>query len=123
MVLWKFDELLIIDVTLYSTALFLEFSSLVALRRSAPGVRRPFRIPLGVPGLVVLALVPGSCLLLALYGVVITSDIHANAVIFTGAAILSGPAAWGVVRWRKPEMAMPAPALPAQAAGDPPRGT
>ena len=36
MVLWTFGELLIIDVTLYSAALFLEFTSLIVLRIRAP---------------------------------------------------------------------------------------
>ncbi len=40
-----FVALAAMDVLLYSSVLFLEFGSLIALRIREPGMRRPFRIP------------------------------------------------------------------------------
>jgi amino acid transporter len=94
MVLWSLGELLIIDVTVYSAALFLEFVSLIVLRRKLPDAARPFRIPLGERGLLVMTAVPACCLAVALYGVVFTSDVHTGALLFAGGIVLSGPAAW-----------------------------
>jgi len=45
MILWTFGELLIIDVTVYGAALFLEYIALVRLRIIAPDEHRPFKIP------------------------------------------------------------------------------
>ena len=60
MVFWTFGELLIIDVTLYGAALFLEFVALIVLRRTNPDARRPFRVPLNVPGLVAMTVLPAG---------------------------------------------------------------
>src|SRR5439155_26207129 len=46
------------DVLLYSAALPLEFAALVRLRRTEPGLRGAFRVPVGVPLLVTLAALP-----------------------------------------------------------------
>ena len=46
MVLWRFDDLLIIDVVLYGCALLLEFIALIRFRQLEPRMIRPFRIPL-----------------------------------------------------------------------------
>jgi len=102
MVLWTFDDLLIIDVTLYSSALFLEFISLIALRRRAPEAPRPFRIPLNVTGLVVMTAVPALCLGAALYGLFSTANIYSSASLFAIASILTGPVAWWIIQRRFP---------------------
>jgi amino acid transporter len=102
MVLWTFSDLLIIDVTLYSSALFLEFISLIALRRRAPDAPRPFRIPLNVTGLVVMTAVPAVCLGAALYGLLSTANIYGSASLFAIASILTGPVAWWIIQRRFP---------------------
>jgi amino acid transporter len=53
-----FGGLLAGDVLLYTAALALEFAALLKLRRSEPGLRGPFRVPLPVTGLAVLAALP-----------------------------------------------------------------
>jgi amino acid transporter len=100
MVLWTFGDLLIIDVTLYSSALFLEFISLIALRRRAPDGPRPFRIPLNVAGLVAMTAVPAVCLGAALYGLLSTVNIYGSAFLFAIVSILTGPVAWWIVQRR-----------------------
>ena len=104
MVLWTFGELLIIDVTLYSAALFLEFVSLITLRVRAPERHRPFRIPLNIPGLIVMTSIPAVCLGVALYGLLSETDLHAGATLFAAGIILSGPAAWAILVRRKPHL-------------------
>ncbi|KAG5517719.1 hypothetical protein RHGRI_038188 [Rhododendron griersonianum] len=43
---------------LYSLGMLLEFASFVWLRRKYPAMKRPYRVPMGIPGLVVMCLVP-----------------------------------------------------------------
>ncbi|HEX4824932.1 MAG TPA: APC family permease [Candidatus Polarisedimenticolaceae bacterium] len=53
-----FGGLLAGDVLLYTAALAMEFAALLQLRRAEPELRGAFRVPLGVPGLAVLAALP-----------------------------------------------------------------
>ncbi|XP_021891168.1 probable polyamine transporter At3g13620 [Carica papaya] len=43
---------------LYSLGMLLEFASFIWLRRKLPGLKRPFKVPLNVPGLLVMCLIP-----------------------------------------------------------------
>jgi amino acid transporter len=52
MILWTFADLIIIDITLYGAGLFLEFLSLIILRKKMADANRPFRIKLNIAGLV-----------------------------------------------------------------------
>jgi amino acid transporter len=54
-----------IYVLLYGAALLLEFAALVALRRREPELPRPFRVPGGVLGCVLLAVPPALLLVIA----------------------------------------------------------
>jgi amino acid transporter len=102
MVLWRFDELLIIDVTIYSAELFLQFLALIALRAREPEKSRPFRIPLNIPGLIVMTAIPAACVVLALYGLLSSSNVETDALVFAGIAILSGPVGWWVIKKVRP---------------------
>jgi amino acid transporter len=62
----SFTNLAVIDVTLYTVALLLEFVALIALRIRQPNLPRPFRIPGGVPALILLGLLPALVLALAI---------------------------------------------------------
>ena len=53
-----FGGLLAGDVLLYTAALALEFAALLKLRHAEPELRGAFRVPLGIPGLGVLAALP-----------------------------------------------------------------
>src|ERR1700729_3610727 len=57
-----FERLVTIDVLLYGTSLMLEFIALIALRIKEPTLRRPFKVPGGLPG----AILVGVCPLLLL---------------------------------------------------------
>jgi hypothetical protein len=68
MILWPFDALLIIDVTVYGAGLSLEYISLIKLRISAPNAKRPFRIPLNLTGLYIAMILPFGVYFIALAG-------------------------------------------------------
>uniref|UniRef100_A0A2C9W5Y0 Amino acid permease/ SLC12A domain-containing protein n=1 Tax=Manihot esculenta TaxID=3983 RepID=A0A2C9W5Y0_MANES len=43
---------------LYCLVMLLEFASFLWLRRKLPNIKRPFRVPMGLPGLVIMCLIP-----------------------------------------------------------------
>ncbi len=94
MILWQFADLLIIDVSLYSAALFLEFIALIRLRRLQPAVHRPFRIALSTPGLIAMTALPAICFLCATAGILSLDSTHGLALIFAILLLLTGPLAW-----------------------------
>lgn len=101
MVLWNFGDLFVIDVTLYGAALMPGFFALIALRKHMPDSRRPFRIPLQIPGLIAMTLLPALCILLALTGLLATCTVHLTAAWFAFATVATGPFAWFAIRRRR----------------------
>ena len=99
MVLWDFGELLIIDITLYGAALFLEYVALIKLRKIAADEHRPFRIPLKIPGLIVLTLLPLSVYFIALSCALIDSGKTFKPLVFAMIVLLSAEIVWQFVRW------------------------
>jgi amino acid transporter len=97
-VLVPFGKLVIADVLLYSLALFLEFGALIHLRKIEPGLRGPFRIPLGRRGVAMLAALP----MIILIGVVAMSfrdgEYGVPAVIGAAVAIGLGPVVYFFAR-------------------------
>jgi amino acid transporter len=53
-----FERLVTLDVLLYGVSLMLEFIALIALRIKEPNLRRPFRVPGGMKGAVLLGVCP-----------------------------------------------------------------
>lgn len=62
-----FQRLVQIDVILYGGAMLLQFVALIVLRIREPSLPRPFRIPGGMPGLLVVSALPMGLLSLALW--------------------------------------------------------
>jgi amino acid transporter len=91
---FTFRDLLVIDVTLYGAGLVLEFISLVVLRLKAPLEHRSFKIPLRVPGLIILFLLPVLVLLIALSASIISAGISNIPVLLTAGALLSAELVW-----------------------------
>jgi amino acid transporter len=118
MVLWRFDELLVIDVTIYSAELLLQFLALIALRAREPDMPRPFRIPLNIPGLIIMSAVPAACVVLALYGLLSSSNVQTDALAFAGISLLTGPLVWWVMRKVNPDIGNSAVQLPGPVAGN-----
>ena len=88
--LLPFGGLLAGDVLLYSAALALEFAALVRLRRAEPELRGAFRVPVGVAGLVALAVPP---ILLLIAGVAL--EVRSRAIGLPGVLVALGLAAVG----------------------------
>jgi hypothetical protein len=75
-------------VLLYSAALALEFAALIQLRRREPGLRGAFRVPVGIPVLVMLALLPMGFITVAVTLEVQSKEIGLPGVLI--AALLAG---------------------------------
>jgi len=58
---FSFEKLVVIDFLLYSAAFMLEFAALIELRRKAPDIVRPFKIPGGWPVIAAATAGPALC--------------------------------------------------------------
>src|SRR4030095_6375906 len=105
MILWTFGDLVIIDVTLYGAALFLEFISLIIFRIKLPDAKRPFKIPLNITGLCLLTLLPISVYCIALTSAFSIEGRMLKPALFALAALLSAEVIWRIIIWRKKLMA------------------
>ena len=57
-ILGPFQSLVVVDVTIYAGALALEFAALIALRIKEPDMPRPYRVPWGWTGIVLVTRAP-----------------------------------------------------------------
>jgi amino acid transporter len=62
----SFDKLIMLDILLYGASLILEFVALIVLRIREPQLVRPFRVPGGMAGAILLGVGPTVLLLIAL---------------------------------------------------------
>jgi amino acid transporter len=81
---FSFQELIKLDVWLYSLALFIELAAFLALRIREPGLQRPWRVPGGLPGALIVVALPCGCILLALATAGLLTTLVAVAVALTG---------------------------------------
>lgn len=95
MILWTFADLLIIDITLYGAGLFLEFLSLIVLRKKMADAHRPFKIKLNITGLIIMTLIPFSVYLIALTGSFAAGN--SDAVLFAVIALVSAEIIWQII--------------------------
>jgi amino acid transporter len=63
---FSFKDLIQVDMFLYALALILEFAALAWLRVRRPTMPRPYRVPLGLPGVIALSLPPVALCLLSI---------------------------------------------------------
>ncbi|MGH7353042.1 MAG: amino acid permease, partial [Candidatus Rokuibacteriota bacterium] len=85
---FSFKELIVLNVWLYSLALLVELAAFLRLRRSAPGMARPWRVPGGTPAAVTVAVLPA---LLALLAMATAGWVNTAAGVVVA---LTGPLAW-----------------------------
>jgi len=100
MVLWGFTDLLIIDVTIYGAGLALEYIALIRLRIKEPETHRPFKIPLGIPGLCFGLILPVSVYFIALGGAFSSTKSAVSAAIFAILTLASAELLWQIVIFR-----------------------
>lgn len=92
-----FSSLVVVDVILYSCALLLEFAALIVLRIQQPKMKRPYRVPGGWTGIVIITILP-----LLVLGLAVVSTIQEEgigALWMSIAAILTGPLAYLVLKF------------------------
>ncbi len=103
-----FKELLIMDVIVYGAALFLEFITLIVMRKYYPNENRPFRIPLGTKALWLMILAPLGVYAIALIGTIMGEQSESTQVFTTVGiaigALLMGEVLWRVIIWRQPHL-------------------
>jgi amino acid transporter len=91
-----------IDVVLYGLALLLELVALVALRVREPDLARPFRIPGGTLGTVLVSVPPMALLAVAAWsGRKEAGALGLNAIQLSGAVALGGVVVYGLLGRRK----------------------
>ena len=105
LILFTFSDLIVMDIILYGAGLSLEFLALLTLRSKEPDARRPFRIPLGKPGLILLFLLPLCIYTVALAGAIWSSEKIGLPLLLSLAMLFSAAIAWRLLRWRKPHLA------------------
>ncbi len=101
MVFWTFEDLLVIDVTLYGAALFLEFITLIVLRHKVPLEHRPFKIPLSIPGLCLMTLLPLSVYAIAIVAAFFDEGGAFKSLAFALAALFSAEVVWRLIKWKQ----------------------
>ena len=101
LVLFTFSDLIIMDIILYGAGLSLEFLALLTLRAKEPNIRRPFRIPLGKPGLVALFLLPLLIYTVALTGAIQSSEKIGLPLYLSIGMLFSAAIAWQFIRRRR----------------------
>jgi len=101
MILWSFQELIVIDVTLYGAGLFLEFITLLKLRIESPAAHRPFRIPLNTVGLSIMTFLPVIVFIIALSGAFASESKMLVPAVFAACALISAEVIWQVISRRK----------------------
>lgn len=92
-----FQALVAIDVTVYACALMLEFAALIALRRRHPDANRPFRVPGGWAGVVLITVLPAAVTAIAVYYQVLDVG-PVQGLGWAAVALATGPVAYIVLR-------------------------
>lgn len=103
MILWSLQDLLVIDVMVYGAGLFIEYITLIALRKKEPQAHRPFRIPVSITGLSLMMIVP-----FIIYGIAVSGALSneekattLRPVLFAIAALCSAEGVWQIIRFRQ----------------------
>jgi amino acid transporter len=98
-----FDNLLLLDTLLYGLSLILEFAALIALRIREPSLPRPYKVPGGLLGCILITMGPMPIMCLAFYKYL--SDAGArNALIASSAAVVAGVIFYIVAIWINPRL-------------------
>ncbi|KAJ4978265.1 hypothetical protein NE237_009045 [Protea cynaroides] len=72
---------------LYSMSMLLEFAAFIWLRKKYPKLDRPYKVPMGIPGLVAMCLIPTGFLVVVM--VIGTKMVYVISAAFTVAGIIS----------------------------------
>jgi amino acid transporter len=84
-----FMRLLILDTLLYGLSLILEFVALVVLRLREPALQRPYKVPGGLPGCILISLGPIPLMVMAFYQA-LSDEGARKGLIFSAVAVVTG---------------------------------
>jgi amino acid transporter len=93
-----FERLISIDLLLWGASLILEFLSLIVLRRTEPGLPRPFRIPGNQLALILIGCGPMLLLAFALFNARTERMAGMNALLFAAIIGLTGPLVYALMQ-------------------------
>jgi amino acid transporter len=97
-----FERLVTIDILLYGMSLGLEFLALIVLRIKAPNMERPYKVPGGTFGAILLSIAPMALLGFAAVHGQGETVLGMNALLFGALVIAGGFVAYGVKLLLKP---------------------
>lgn len=90
--IFPFTQLVVLDILLYAVEVFLEFLAMMALRVNEPRLERPFRVPGGWVGLILVTVSP-----MALAGIVAVETLRGNRTGLDQLAVIPAVIASGVL--------------------------
>jgi amino acid transporter len=93
---FTFERLISIDLVLYGASLMLEFVALVVLRFREPQLHRPFRVPGGKAGAMVIGIGPALLIVFALWAARNEHVLGLNALLFAATVGAAGAAVYGI---------------------------
>jgi amino acid transporter len=82
--MFSFKELIVLNVWLYSISLLVELAAFHALRRREPALPRPYLVPGGRAGALIVTVLPGACALLAMATAGLLNTVVGVIVALTG---------------------------------------
>jgi len=97
--LWTLTDLIVVDVILSGAKLTLELIALIKLRRSHPREHRPFKIPLGIGGLTVLAFSPLLILSVAIVSLTLSIPRMKSTLLWAILLLLTADFAWRIRKY------------------------
>jgi amino acid transporter len=105
-----FSRLITLDIMLYGSSLALEFVTLVVLRLTEPNLKREFKVPGGLTGVVLVGVFPMALLSLAMVRGQSETVLGINGLLFGVILILAGFAVYGMTRGLRKNVAAAAAA-------------
>jgi len=93
-----FSRLITLDIMLYGSSLSLEFVTLIVLRVREPNLKREFKVPGGLAGVILTGLFPVALLSLALVKSESEAILGVNGLLFGALTILLGFGVYGATR-------------------------
>jgi amino acid transporter len=99
---FTFERLISIDLVLYGAALLLEFVALIVLRRREPALPRPFRVPGGIAGALLITTGPTLLIAFAIWGARDERVLGLNALLFSTLVALTGAAIYALTTRLQP---------------------
>jgi amino acid transporter len=98
-----FDKLLLLDTLLYGLSLILEFAALVALRLREPDLPRPYKVPGGLLGCILISMGPIPIMCLAFYES-LSDDGARKGLIVSGITVVAGFILYFIAAWINPRV-------------------